>query len=44
MGIGEDVVIGFFFKQTAGINKLGVGGGFVFRQHQNIHRDRSAIE
>ena len=31
-----------FLKQTAGINKLGVGIGFVLGQHQNIHGNGGA--
>jgi hypothetical protein len=30
MGISQDIVIGLFFEQFAGVNKLNVGIGFMF--------------
>jgi hypothetical protein len=43
MCISKHIVIGFFFKQAAGIDKLDAHIGFVFRQHQNIHSNIDSI-
>ena len=40
--VGQCVVVGFFPEQAAGVDELGFGVGFVFRQHQDIHRDGGA--
>ncbi|MEZ4679940.1 MAG: hypothetical protein R2932_37545 [Caldilineaceae bacterium] len=45
MAIGEYVVVvGFFLKEVvaAGINKLGLGVGFVFGEDQDIDGNRGA--
>ena len=44
MVVGEDVVVGFFFKQVTCVNELDIGVGFVFRQHKNIDGDGGAVE
>ncbi|CAM8579605.1 hypothetical protein ESCOCP340M_26590 [Escherichia coli] len=44
MGIGQDIVVGFFFEQFAGINKLNFGIRFMFRQHQNVYSNSGAKE
>jgi type I restriction-modification system DNA methylase subunit len=43
MRISQHIVIGFFFKQATGIDKLDAALGFVFRQHQNIHSNDFAF-
>ena len=44
MGIGQDIVVGLFFEQFAGINKLNVGIRFMFGQNQNVYGNGGAKE
>ncbi len=44
MTISQDIVIGFFLKQPAGVNKLNAGIGFVLGQHQYVNGNGGAEE
>ncbi len=38
------IIIGLFFEQPAGVDKLGSGIALVFGKHQNVHGDGGAVK
>ncbi len=42
--VSQHIVVGLFLEEPAGIDELRFGVGFMFGQHQDIHRDGGAEE